>query len=130
MTAATNDTVLLNIIRQQSETIAALQKSLDQMNEESKLLREQINYLTKKLFGRKSEKTDVISGQIVLEEVVFGQFNEAEEHMDPGEVEVLITKKPSRKGYSREKAMAGIPECLLHNINGQSCKQKSPLLQR
>lgn len=110
MTAASNDTMFLNIIRQQSETIAALQKSLDQMNEESKLLREQIDYLTKKLFGRKSEKTDAISGQIVLEEVVFGQFNEAEEHMDPGEVEILMKKKPSRKGYSREKAMAGIPE--------------------
>ena len=67
------------------------------------MLREQIDYLTKKLFGRKSEKTDVISGQIVLEEVVFGQFNEAEEHMDPGEVEIIIKKKPSRKGYTREK---------------------------
>lgn len=78
MTATTNESAFLDIIKQQSKTIAALQKSLDQMNEESKLLKEQIDYLTKKLFGRKSEKIDVISGQIVLDEVVFGQFDEAE----------------------------------------------------
>ncbi|MBF7096297.1 IS66 family transposase [Alkalibacter mobilis] len=110
MTTTTNESAFLDIIKQQSETIAALQKSLDQMNEESKLLREQIDYLTKKLFGRKSEKTDVISGQIVLDEVVFGQFDEAEVSAIPDEVETLITKKKSRKGYSREKAMAGVVE--------------------
>jgi len=110
MTTATNESALLDIIKQQSETIAALQNSLEKMNEEHKLLREQIDYLTKKLFGRKSEKTDVISGQIVLDEVAFGQFNEAEVSVDPTEVETLITKKKSRKGYSREKALAGVVE--------------------
>lgn len=110
MTTATNESALLDIIKQQSETIAALQNSLEKMNEEHKLLREQIDYLTKKLFGRKSEKTDVISGQIDLDEVAFGQFNEAEVSVDPTEVETLITKKKSRKGYSREKALAGVVE--------------------
>lgn len=110
MTIASNESALLDVIKQQSETISALQKTLNQMNDEHKLLREQIDYLTKKLFGRKSEKTEVISGQIVLDEIAFGQFDEAEVSMDPSEVETLITKKKSRKGYSREKAMAGIVE--------------------
>ncbi|MBN2249074.1 MAG: transposase, partial [Campylobacterales bacterium] len=110
MTVASTESALFDVIKQQSETISALQKTLNQMNDEHKLLREQIDYLTKKLFGRKSEKTDVISGQIVLDEVAFGQFDEAEANMDPAEVETLITKKNSRKGYSREKAMAGLVE--------------------
>ena len=56
MTIASNESALLDVIKQQSETISALQKTLNQMNDEHKLLREQIDYLTKKLLVAKAKK--------------------------------------------------------------------------
>ncbi|GEM_PF-2060747 len=80
------------------------------MNIDSKILREQIDYLTKKLFGTKSEKTAIISGQIAIDGVALGQFYEAEVEANPEEIEPIITKKKTRKGYSREKALINLPE--------------------
>lgn len=101
---------LLEVIKEQNLTIASLRKTIEELNVDSKILREQIDYLTKKLFGTKSEKTSVITGQIALEEVALGQFDEAEIEADIEEVEPVITKKRSRKGYSREKALLHLPE--------------------
>ncbi len=107
----TSDTsVLIEVIKEQNLTITSLRATIEQMNADSKILREQIDYLTKKLFGRKSEKTSVISGQIAMVEVAFGQFDEAEVEANPEEVEPVITKKRTRKGYSREKALIHLPE--------------------
>ncbi|WP_312907139.1 IS66 family transposase [Tissierella praeacuta] len=80
------------------------------MNIDSKILREQIDYLTKKLFGTNSEKTAIISGQIAIDGVALGQFDEAEVEANPEEIEPIITKKKTRKGYSREKALINLPE--------------------
>ena len=101
---------LIEVIKEQNITIASLRKTIEELNTDSKILREQIDYLTKKLFGVKSEKTTALSGQIVLEGVEFSQFDEAEVEADPEEIEPVITKKRTRKGYSREKALINLPE--------------------
>ena len=101
--------VLIEVIKEQNLTIASLRETIEQMNSDSKILREQIDYLTKKLFGTKSEKTSVISGQIILDGVEFGQFDEAEVEAINEEIEPVITQKRTRKGYSREKALTNLP---------------------
>ena len=61
--------------------------------EREKVLQEQIDYLTKKLFGKSSEKRDDIEGQMNL-------FNEAETlktEPDPEEQEFITVEKHSRK---------------------------------
>ena len=50
---------LLKIIQQQSATI-------DSLTNELALLREQVAYLTQKLYGKSSEKSDCPSGQLSL----------------------------------------------------------------
>lgn len=105
-----DNSVLLDVIKQQNETIEMLRRTIEQMNADSKLLHEQIDYLTKKLFGRKSEKTAVVSGQIAMDAIVFGQFDEAEQEAKPDEEEPEIIKRKTRKGYSREKALKNLPE--------------------
>ena len=109
---ASDTSALLEIIKEQNKTIESLRKTIDEMNVNSKLLREQIDYLNRKLFGTKSEKTAVLAGQIVMDEVFeHGQFNEAEAEyeLNSEEEENLILKKASKKGYSREKLLIGLP---------------------
>jgi len=110
MVTGSEGSILLEVIKQQNETIAALKNTIEQMNADSKILHEQIDYLTKKLFGKKSEKTSAISGQITLDAVAFGQFDEAEVEANIEEVEQVISKKKTRAGYSREKALSNLPE--------------------
>lgn len=45
--------VLIEIIKEQNLTISSLRKTIEELNADSKILREQIDYLTKKLFGIK-----------------------------------------------------------------------------
>jgi len=62
--------------------------------------------------GTKSEKTANLDGQIVMDEVFeHGHFNEAEAEyeLNSEEEENLILKKASKKGYSREKVLTGLP---------------------
>ena len=101
---------LIEIIKEQTTTISSLRQTLEEVNIESRLLREQIDYLTKKLFGIKSEKSSVLTGQILLDGMEFGQFDEAETYSDEEEVEEVISKKKTRKGYSREKALFDLPQ--------------------
>ncbi|WP_051689268.1 IS66 family transposase [Butyrivibrio sp. AE2032] len=65
--------------------------------EREKVLQEQIDYLTKKLFGKSSEKRDDFEGQMSL-------FNEAETlktEPDPEEQEFITVEKHSRKKKSK-----------------------------
>jgi len=111
MDLSTSDaSVLIEIIKEQTTTISSLRQTLEEMNTESRLLREQIDYLTKKLFGVKSEKSSVLTGQILLEGMEFGEFDEAESNADFEEVEELVTRQKTRKGYSREKALMHLPQ--------------------
>lgn len=60
----------------QTELIQSLQKTLEADRLEKENLRQQIEYLTKKLFGTSSEKRKDIDGQLNL-------FDEAEQEADP-----------------------------------------------
>ena len=106
----TEASVLIEVIKEQNITIASLRKTIEELNSDSKILREQVDYLTKKLFGTKSEKTAALTGQTVIEGIEFNQFDEAEVEANPEEIEPVITKKKTRKGYSREKALINLPE--------------------
>lgn len=100
-------------IESQKETIDTLTKSLSALQEtitvnasEMAKLREQVEYLTQKLFGRSSEKSDNILGQLNL-------FNEAEQEADSqagtDTDEVVIkehTRKPKRKS---QEIFYGVP---------------------
>ena len=59
---ASETAALIEVIQEQNKTIATLRKTIEEMNSDSKLLREQIDYLTRKLFGSKSEKTSALTG--------------------------------------------------------------------
>ena len=63
-------------ISAQTELIQSLQKTLEADRLEKETLRQQIEYLTKKLFGASSEKRKDIEGQLNL-------FGEAEQEADP-----------------------------------------------
>ena len=63
-------------IAAQTELIQSLQKTLETDRLEKETLRQQIEYLTKKLFGTSSEKRKDIDGQLNL-------FDEAEQEADP-----------------------------------------------
>ena len=61
---------LNTVIESQNELITSLRGTVDECNATIAGLREQVEYLTKKLFGTKSEKSKNIEGQLSL-------FNEA-----------------------------------------------------
>ena len=63
-------------ISTQTELIQSLQKTLEADRLEKENLHQQIEYLTKKLFGTSSEKRENIDGQLNL-------FDEAEQEADP-----------------------------------------------
>ena len=73
------DTVsqLKTMISEQTELIKSLRLIIDEKSSHEKALQEQVDYLTKKLFGSSSEKrSDDIPGQQNL-------FDEAEMEQDP-----------------------------------------------
>ena len=85
----------------QETALAALQEQLSaalsleaEKDQQIKNLQEQIDYLTRKLFGKKSEKVKDVPGQMEM-------FNEAEMYQDPREEENIFPEpepeKPSGK---------------------------------
>ena len=77
------DTIIqLNkMISEQSELIRTLRESIEEKAEHEKVLQEQVDYLTKKLFGASSEKKVLdIPGQLSL-------FDEAEQEQNPSALE-------------------------------------------
>lgn len=100
------DTVLqLNkMVSEQAELIQSLRLVLTEKTEQEKVLQEQIDYLTKKLFGSSSEKkvTD-IPGQLHL-------FNEAEQEHDPSfpEEETVVKMHTRKKKAANADTLKGI----------------------
>jgi len=90
------------------QTIEELKAAEAQKDQTIANLNEQVEYLTKKLFGRKSEKSDGIPGQLNL-------FNEAEASQDPSntgeigladdflQVKAEAGAKPRKKRQSAEE---------------------------
>lgn len=100
----------LNItLAAQTELIKSLQKSLEADRLEKETLRQQIEYLTKKLFGTSSEKRREIDGQLNL-------FDEAEQEADsnwnpelPDDITVPIHKRKARRTH--EELFKNVPSC-------------------
>ncbi len=113
---------LKDLLSELRETNKLLQKTLEETQKEKAVLRqerdnfkEQVDYLTKKLFGSSSEKGACeIPGQMNL-------FNEAESEMDPSaeEADVLAAteqpeqtkpeSRPKKKRPTNEERFKGIP---------------------
>jgi transposase len=79
--------------------ILKLKNRIVQLEQENKTLHETVEFLTHKLFGRSSEKTSVISGQINL-------FNEAEIEISPcaPEPNLQEVSKYRRKKFKEQRA--------------------------
>ena len=111
------DTVsqLKTMVSEQTELIRSLRLMIDEKSSHEKALQEQVDYLTKKLFGSSSERrSDDIPGQQNL-------FDEAEMEQDPSllEEETVIrehtrkkkaTHKELFKGLKVEKVVIPLPE--------------------
>lgn len=67
---------LKQFLSAQTEQNRSLQKLVEDLRQDNKNLQEQIDYLTKKLFGTSSEKNKEMEGQLNL-------FDEAEQEADP-----------------------------------------------
>ena len=87
-------------ISAQTELIQSLQKTLEADRLEKENLRQQIEYLTKKLFGTSSEKRKDVDGQLNL-------FDEAEQEADPtwkqelpDDITVPEHKRKARRTYA------------------------------
>ena len=105
---------LKDTIRELNTTIKTLNALIDAANkreeehlQREKVLQEQIDYLTKKLFGRSSEKRNTdTEGQLSL-------FNEAEsEKTDPDPAEeafITVEKHTRKKKTTMAEKFAGIP---------------------
>ena len=98
---------LNSTIKNLNAIIEAAGKREEEHIAREKVLQEQIDYLTKKLFGRSSEKrNDDIEGQLNL-------FNEAESEKadtDPAETEFITVEKHTRKKKATAAdKFAGIP---------------------
>ncbi|OPX86970.1 MAG: Transposase IS66 family protein [Pelotomaculum sp. PtaB.Bin104] len=77
-----------------AEQVKTLENRISELELENKLLHDTVEYLTRKLFGRRSEKASVLSlGQMSL-------FDEAETEADPKAVEPDLKQV---QGYRRKK---------------------------
>ena len=98
---------LNNTIKNLNALIDAANKREEEHEKRERIMQEQIDYLTKKLFGRSSEKrSDVIEGQMSF-------FDEAESEAiaeDPAEEEFITIEKHTRKKKtSMMDKFAGVP---------------------
>lgn len=111
---SSKDTLVIELkdtIRELNSTIAALNASVtvltrqhEEDQEKNRVLQEQIEYLTKKLFGTSSEKTKEMPGQLNF-------FDEAEQEQDPAareELTVVSGHVRKAKATNAEK-FKGIP---------------------
>ena len=100
------DTVsqLKTMISEQTELIKSLRLIIDEKSSHEKALQEQVDYLTKKLFGSSSERrSDDIPGQQNL-------FDEAEKEQDPSlpEEETVIKEHTRKKKATHEDLFKGL----------------------
>ena len=100
------DTILqLNtMVSEQTELIKSLRLMIDEKSSREKVLQEQVDYLTKKLFGSSSEsRSDDIPGQQNL-------FDEAEIEQDPSllEEETVIREHTRKKKAAHDDLFKGL----------------------
>ena len=95
------------VISAQNELIQSLRVTLEECNSTITGLREQVEYLTQKLFGTSSEKSKNLAGQLQL-------FDEVEQEAQPldetAEAEELTVKEHTRQAKRRsEELFKGVP---------------------
>ncbi|MFZ7131281.1 MAG: IS66 family transposase [Eubacteriales bacterium] len=101
-----------SLIRTLQDIIESQNKTIEALREELKKSNENMDYLIKKLYGRKTEKTSVIDGQQVISDMELGLFNEAEKEMDSSILEPVPFEEPvkkTRKGYKRKDLFKDLP---------------------
>ena len=96
-------------IAAQTELIQSLQKTLEADCLEKETLRQQIEYLTKKLFGTSSEKRKDIEGQLNL-------FDEAEQEADPAGYpelpdDIIVPEHHRKARRTHAELFKYIPSC-------------------
>ncbi len=97
-------TQLKTMISEQTELIRSLRLVIDEKTSHEKALQEQVDYLTKKLFGSSSERrSDDIPGQQHL-------FDEAEVEQDPSllEEETVVREHTRKKKATHEELFKGL----------------------
>ncbi len=100
------------LIKTLQETIELQNKTIEGLREELKKVNENMDYLLKKLYGRKTEATQAIDGQLIIGEVALGLFNEAEKETDETVLESVPFEEPvkiTRKGYKRKDLFKDLP---------------------
>lgn len=105
-----NDNSLLKTLQ---DTIESQNKTIEGLREELKKANENMELLIKKLYGRKTEKTSVIDGQLVINDISLGLFNEAEKEADLSVLEPVPFDEPvkrTRKGYKRKNLFKDLPQ--------------------
>lgn len=99
-------TQLNTLLAAQTEQNHTLQKTVEELRQDNRNLMEQIDYLTKKLFGTSSEKSKDIEGQLNL-------FDEAEQEADLSETEensiVTVPEHHRKARRTHEEMFRGIP---------------------
>ena len=109
MAASRHDSQIIELkdtISQLNKTIETLQKSLEVHLQNEKNLQEQVDFLTKKLFGKSSEKNADTPGQLNL-------FDEAEQECDASAYEVpevTVAEHVRKKKATHAETFKGIPK--------------------
>ena len=95
---------LKTMVSDQTELIKSLRLIIDEKSSHEKALQEQVDYLTKKLFGSSSERSDDIPGQQSL-------FDEAEMEQDLFLLEegIVIREHTRKKKATHEDLFKGVP---------------------
>ena len=121
MSANSRDTQLIELkdtITSLNKLIATLQQSLEESNKREKVLREQIEYLNKKLFGRSSERYTDFPGQLNFLDAsepetdsIHDDFCEPDpEPPAPVKRKKKTTKTEKYKGIPVKKVYEDVPE--------------------
>lgn len=101
-----------SLIRTLQDTIESQNKTIEDLRQELKKANENMEYLIQKLYSRKTERTSAIDGQLVINDIELGLFNEAERETDPDALEPVPFEEPikrTRKGYKRKDLFKDLP---------------------
>ena len=86
-----------SLIKTLQETIESQNKTIEGLREELKRANENMEYLIKKLYGRKTEKTAAIDGQLIIGDMALEIFNEAEIEADDSVLEPVPFEEPEKR---------------------------------
>lgn len=90
------------LIESLHSTIKSQNSIIEGLREELRKANENMEYLIKKLYGRKTEKTAAIDGQLIISDMELGLLNEVEKEANLEELEE-VPFEGSIKRTTREK---------------------------